>query len=84
MNPMMKQIVNQKMQNLTPSSLIQLGKQYGFNLTQNQAQKIVHIIRNSDVDIFDSTQRTYLLKKISQQVSPELANHIQRVINQFV
>lgn len=81
---MIKQIINQKMSQLTPNTLMQMGSQYGIHLTQKNAQKIIAIIKSSDMDIFDDQKRAILLQKIATQVSPKTAQEIQTLMNQFL
>lgn len=81
---MLKQLVIQKLGHITPSSLVQLGQQFGLTISENHAKKIVYILKKHDYDIFDEVQRNKLIHRISKEIDPQLAENIQTLMGNFI
>ncbi|TLS39380.1 DUF2624 family protein [Pseudalkalibacillus caeni] len=80
MNMIQLQLVNYKLNNITPSELIQLSNQYGIKISQQEAKQIIAILRQETIDVSNVKQRKKILQKISKQVNPQLASKVNKLI----
>ncbi|ADU29890.1 DUF2624 family protein [Evansella cellulosilytica] len=51
MNPIVRQMVNQKIRNLTVKELIKLGRENNISLTVKQATAVLNILQDQPFDI---------------------------------
>ncbi|SET63230.1 Protein of unknown function [Salinibacillus kushneri] len=84
MKQIIRQIVREKLANLTPTDLIHYGKQYGFTLTNNEANQLVRYIKNSSFDPFNEQDRLKLLKKIAQLKDEQTAQKANRLFQDLI
>lgn len=84
MNPFVQQMINYKINHLTPEKLHALAAQYDISLTKQQSKKAIAILQEQPVDIMDATQRKRILKKISNDVDPILAKKINVLLETFL
>ncbi|HET7628443.1 MAG TPA: DUF2624 domain-containing protein [Bacillales bacterium] len=84
MNGFIKQMINQKLNHLTPEQLLQLAKQYDLSITPRQAEQITAILRRHQINIADDRQRKQILQEISAEVDPAIAKKIQALFQQFL
>ncbi|WP_085523347.1 DUF2624 family protein [Tuberibacillus sp. Marseille-P3662] len=83
MNSMFRQMLNQKINQLTPSGLVKLAKQYGFKIKQDEAEKVLGILQQQDVDIFNKSQRQTALKQLAA-THPDLARDIKGLLDRLL
>ncbi|MFC0612578.1 DUF2624 domain-containing protein [Scopulibacillus daqui] len=81
---MIRQLVNQKINNVTPQELLKLSQQYGFDLSRAQADKISKMLRGKNIDIFNDQDRRQVLQNISVNIDRRLASEINRMFNEFM
>jgi phage gp29-like protein len=84
MNPFVQQMINHKLNHLTPEKLHSLAEAYEIPLTMRQAKQVVKILREQPVDIVDATQRKRIIKKIATRVDPMLAKKINALLQTFL
>lgn len=77
-------IVNQKVRQITPEGLLDLGRNYGIQINYNMAVQIVNLIRTNPIDVFDDFQRNRLLSEVSRISSPEVARQIDGLFNSII
>ncbi|MCP8616883.1 DUF2624 domain-containing protein [Salirhabdus salicampi] len=73
MKKIIKQMVQQKIKELTVEELISYSEQYDFSLTEKQAKAIIHYIKTKDLDPFNEKDRYKLLKKVASVTDEETA-----------
>ncbi|MFN7251241.1 MAG: DUF2624 family protein [Anaerobacillus sp.] len=83
MNPFILQMVNHKLNTIKKDELIQLAKQYQFKITENQAQKIIAILRSETIDVTNLAQRERILTKIKQQVDANTEKKMNEMLKQY-
>lgn len=83
MNPFIIQMVNHKLNTIKKDELLQLATQYNFDITENQAKKIIAILRTETIDVTNQTQRDRLLKKVKQQVDAKTAKQVNEMLKQY-
>lgn len=80
MNPIVKQWVNHKINNLTPEDLIKLGLVYNISLTKEQAKKTIAILGKENVDIGNKIQVNRLLKQIGKEINKDMEEKIRYLL----
>lgn len=84
MNPFVQQMINHKINTLTPKQLQNLGSQYQVNITIEQARQIIDILHREPINIADETQRKRLLNKIAKEVDPSVAQKTKKLLEDFI
>lgn len=75
--------VNQRLRSLTPSEIIELGRNNGILINQNESILIAQKLNSSNVDVFNDTERIKLLEEVATITSPYLANEVEKLFQQF-
>lgn len=77
-------IVNQRVRQISPEGLLDLGRNYGFQIDYNMAVQIVNLIRSHPIDVFDDLQRNRLLAEVARISSPDVAGQIEDLFNSLI
>lgn len=83
-NPLIKQLVNQKLNRMTPGELERLGRKYGLNISARESVLVMEIIQSRSFDIFQNEDRRALLKEITKNTNPTLAKNIEALFRRFL
>ncbi|MCM3712858.1 DUF2624 domain-containing protein [Halalkalibacter oceani] len=83
MNVIMQQLVNNKVNSLTPSELLQLAKQYQIPLTSEQADKVIAVLRSEDIDVANQAQVSRMIHRLQTEVDSHVSGVIQQLLQQF-
>ncbi|MGJ9381723.1 MULTISPECIES: DUF2624 family protein [Salipaludibacillus] len=67
MNPFIKDVVNQKIKNLTAKELIRMGRQEGISLTVKEANQILSILHAQPFDISNKNQVNNIKAQLKQK-----------------
>lgn len=84
MNPIYRQIANNKINNLTTDDLIRYASMYQIRLTRVQAEKVLKIFRRESIDIGNKKQRNYILNQIGKEVDVEIQKKVNYLLSQFL
>ncbi|HEU5138779.1 MAG TPA: DUF2624 family protein [Bacillales bacterium] len=84
MNPFVKQMVNHKINSITPKQLYQLGTQYNTPISMKQAEQITSILHEQPIDVMDGAQRSRVLGRIAREVNPDVAKKIKSLLEVFL
>ncbi|MBM7660815.1 hypothetical protein JOC85_001587 [Bacillus mesophilus] len=79
---LIEKIVNQKLNRMTKEELLKLAKKHQISITDQQAEQVVQQIRGKNINIFNSTERTQLIKKIAKITSPEVARKVNKLFQE--
>jgi hypothetical protein len=79
-----QQIVNKKIKSITPEELISYSKNYDIHLTKEEAQKIIHLVRNNKINIFDAKERMKWIKELAKITSPQTAKRANALFLNFI
>jgi len=79
-----QKIVNQKINNLSYKELLHYAKQHNVSITEDQAKKIVRLVRGKNINIFEDKERLKLLKEISTITSQETAQKVNKLFLEFI
>jgi ribosomal protein L9 len=79
---LLEKIVNQKLNRMTKEELLKLAKKHQISITVQQAEQIIPQIKGKNINIFNSTERAQLIKKIAKITSPEVARKINKLFQE--
>ena len=79
-----QQIVNKKLNNITANELLKLSKEYQIPITEDQAQKIVSLIKGKNINIYSHIERIELIKQIAQVTSPSTAQQVNTLLQNLL
>ncbi|WP_342044903.1 DUF2624 domain-containing protein [Bacillus sp. OTU530] len=79
-----QQIVNKKLNNITTNELLKLSKEYQIPITEDQAQKIVSLIKGKNINIYSHIERIELIKQIAQVTSPSTAQQVNILLQNLL
>jgi len=83
MNVIMQQLVNNKVNSLTTKDLLDLANQYNIQLTANQAEKVIAILRTEQIDVANQAQVHRIIHRLQTEVDPYVSSVIQQLLQQF-
>ncbi|MDT2045442.1 tRNA methyltransferase [Priestia aryabhattai] len=81
---LVQQIVNKKVNSLTPNELLKYSKQYNVFITPEQAHTLVNVIRQKPVNIYNEAERRYLIKQIAQVTDRETAKKVNELFQKLM
>ncbi|WP_170007690.1 DUF2624 domain-containing protein [Bacillus fonticola] len=76
-------VVNHKLSTITPSEIQDYGNEYDISLTNEQASSICNVIHSKKWNIFDSRERTSLIKEIAKITGPNVARQANQLFLQL-
>jgi len=79
-----QQIINKKLNNITTNELLKLSKEYQIPITEEQAQKIVSLIKGKNINIYSHTERIELIKQIAKVTSPSTAQQVNTLLQNLL
>ncbi|MFI2955270.1 MULTISPECIES: DUF2624 domain-containing protein [Priestia] len=79
-----QQIVNKKVNNITPKELLKYSKQYNIPITDQQVHTLVSVIRQQPVNIYNLEERRNLIKQIAQVTDRETARRVNELFQQLM
>ncbi|SEN55537.1 Protein of unknown function [Amphibacillus marinus] len=84
MNFMLKQIIRTRIMQLTPGELIRHAHAYNIDLSLNQANQIINVLRESDLDPFSKADLNKLFDRLEQITDASTAEKGREILTQFV
>ena len=76
-------IINHKINTITADELVKYANQFNISVTRQQAVKIAEYLRGKNVNIFDDSQRTQLVKEIARAAGPATAREVNKLFIQL-
>jgi hypothetical protein len=76
-------IINHKINTITAEELVKYAEQFNIAVNRRQARKISEYLRGKNVNIFDDSQRTHLVKEIAKVAGPETAREVNKLFMQL-
>ncbi|MDR6122340.1 ribosomal protein L12E/L44/L45/RPP1/RPP2 [Bacillus sp. SLBN-46] len=76
-------IINHKINTITAEELVKYANQFNIKVNQQQARKIAEYLRGKNINIFDDTQRSKLVKEIAKAAGPETAREVNKLLMQI-
>ncbi|MBU9722476.1 MULTISPECIES: DUF2624 family protein [Bacillaceae] len=82
MNPVIQQMVNQKIRSLNVKELIRLGRENNISITVKQAKEILNILQEQPFDIGNKKLVLNINKKL-KNLDPELYNKVRGILKPY-
>ncbi|CAM4132320.1 DUF2624 domain-containing protein [Bacillus manliponensis] len=79
-----QQLVNKKLNNMTPKELLKYSKEYKVSITPEQAEQIVTLIQGKNINIYDPDSRLLLLQQIAKVTSSATAQKVNTLFQQLL
>ncbi|MBM7651657.1 ribosomal protein L12E/L44/L45/RPP1/RPP2 [Neobacillus cucumis] len=76
-------IINHKINTITAEELVKYANQFNITVSQQQAKKIAEYLRGKNINIFNDTERSQLIKQIAKSAGPETAREVNKLLIQF-
>ncbi|WP_141431543.1 DUF2624 domain-containing protein [Bacillus sp. 03113] len=77
-------IINHKISTATASEILKYADQFQISITKKEAEQIAGYLNGKQINIFNSSERSKLLKEIAKITSPETAREVNRLFLQFM
>lgn len=84
MSIFIKGLISQKIKQLTPEELLHYAKQYGFSITDSEAQSIASYVKSHPLDPFNSNDRMKMLQELTRITNADTAKKAQRLFNELI
>lgn len=81
---LLQNVVNHKINNITGDELLGYGKQFGVKINPDQAKKIAAYLRGKNINIFNNTERSKVIKEIAKIAGPVTAKEVNKIFAKFV
>ncbi|MFA8439587.1 DUF2624 family protein [Pueribacillus sp. YX66] len=75
-----QQIVNYKINHITPKELVQLAANQGIRISKNEAERVIAIVRSEKVNITNKKQINRLFLKIKKEVNPHAMKQVEQLL----
>ena len=76
--------VNHRLRSLAPQEIVELARNNGIVINQNEAVLIAQVLHGSNVNIFNDIERLSLLNEVAKITSPIVANEAEKLFQHFV
>ncbi|WP_236035088.1 DUF2624 domain-containing protein [Alkalihalobacterium elongatum] len=83
MNPFFQQMINHKINSLTPKELIALSHQHQMPINEEQANKVIQVIQSEPIDVGNRSQIERMIKRLQTEVDPYVSKLISQLLNQY-
>jgi len=84
MSDFFKILIAKKLKQLTPEEVLYYGRQYGFNVSNQEAKNITNYLKATSLDPFNDKDRKKAFHKLSQITSPETAQKAEKLLIKLV
>ncbi|MBY7143364.1 DUF2624 domain-containing protein [Virgibacillus sp. NKC19-3] len=84
MSIFIKELVRQKLKQLSPEDLLQYGKQYGFSLNLSEAQEITAYLKTASIDPFRTADREKMFKELARITNVDTAKKARLLFNELI
>ena len=84
MSIFIKSLVQNKLKQLSYLDLINYGEQYGFSLTQKEAQNIIIYLKSNQIDPFDENDRIKMFDELAQITDLNTARKAQQLFYEII
>ncbi|GAA0602302.1 hypothetical protein GCM10009001_19040 [Virgibacillus siamensis] len=84
MTNFIKELVMNKLKQLSADELLHYSNQYGFSISLNQAKQIETYLKQNTVDPFSKTGQKQLYKDLTQITDQRTAQKAQRLFEKMI
>ncbi|PYZ98661.1 hypothetical protein CR205_08815 [Alteribacter lacisalsi] len=82
MNPIVKQMINQKINSLDVKELIRLSRQYQIPITVKQAKQIITVLKKHPIDVGNPNHIKRLQNEL-KQIDPALYKKAEQILEPY-
>jgi hypothetical protein len=83
LNPIIEQLVIQKMNQITSEELYQYARQYNIPVTKQQAANVARRVQNKNINAFQPAGQKQLRLILDEEIGPVLAESLQKQFEQL-
>ncbi|BBN99207.1 DUF2624 domain-containing protein [Sporolactobacillus terrae] len=83
MNPIIEQLVIQKMNHLTAEELYQYAVQFKIQVTKQQAASVAGRVRHQNINPFQPSGQAALRRILDEEIGEDLAEHLEKQFEQL-
>ncbi|GIN73587.1 tRNA methyltransferase [Bacillus sp. J14TS2] len=80
---LIKNMVNLKVNMITAEELLKYAKQFNFEVSRDEAEKVAAYLRGKNLDIFDDRTRSQIIREIAKIAGPKTAKELNKLFIQF-
>ncbi|MBP2078177.1 DUF2624 domain-containing protein [Oceanobacillus polygoni] len=84
MSIFIKEMVKNKLKHLTRDELLHYSKQYGFQLTEAQAQQIALYLRKNTLDPFNPKTRQEMFQHLAAITDEQTASKAEQLLHTLI
>lgn len=84
MSIFLKEMIKTKLKNLTSDEILHYSSQYGFSISQSQANQIVHYLRSSSPNPFDQQDRERFMLELEKITDRNTAVQAQQLMDEVI
>ncbi|PAV29048.1 hypothetical protein CIL05_13795 [Virgibacillus profundi] len=84
MSIFIKEMIKNKLKQLSPEEILYYGKQYGFSVTETEAQSISTYVRRNPVDPFNKNSQEKMFKQLAGITNTETAKKAQNLFYELI
>lgn len=84
MSIFIKEMIKNKIKQLHQEELLQYARQYGFTLSNLEAQQILHYLQENEFDIFSKKEQEKAFIKLTVITNKTTANKAQKLLEQII
>lgn len=84
MSLFIKEIIKNKLNQISSLDLLYYGKQYGFSLTHTEANAITAYIQTNQPDPFDEKDRMVMFQELAEITDEATANKAQQLFQTLI
>ncbi|MFS0672829.1 DUF2624 domain-containing protein [Ornithinibacillus sp. 179-J 7C1 HS] len=84
MSIFIKQIILNKMRQITPEDVIEYSGQYGFSISRQQATDIATYVRTKRLNPFESKEREKMLQDLSEITDRQTALKANKLFHELI
>ncbi|MCA1039098.1 DUF2624 domain-containing protein [Bacillus infantis] len=76
-------IINHKVSTITTEELLKYAKQFQISINHVQAKQIANYLKGKQVNIFQDSERSKIIKEIAKIAGPDTAREVNKLFMQF-
>ncbi|WP_339214644.1 DUF2624 domain-containing protein [Ornithinibacillus sp. FSL M8-0202] len=84
MSVFIKQIILNKMRQITAEDILQYSGEYGFTITRQQAEEIANYVHTKKINPFDKREREKMLHDLSEITDRQTALKADRLFHELI
>src|SRR5699024_9844497 len=84
MSDFLKSLITKKLKQLTPEEIFYYGRQYGFNVSKQEAKQITNYLKSTSLNPFNEKDRKKAFQTLSQINSTETAHKAEQLLIKLV